>query len=184
MGVAIEPQARAFLQISEDASDESLYYANDLAKELINGCRGALKRGVIGPYAMSNVRCRVVNVESKIGLKGIQEHPTSLRAASSHIVSSLLSANKELCNVLEPTMSIEIASPPSMVGSVLSDFNTRRGCVEDVCIGDCYSSAMIQGNVPLKEILGYATSLRSITGGEGSFTAEYVGHSNCSSFNT
>merc|ERR1712157_69768 len=40
--VAIEPQARAFLQISEDASDESLYYANDLAKELINGCRGAL----------------------------------------------------------------------------------------------------------------------------------------------
>jgi elongation factor G len=79
-------------------------------------------------------------------------------------------------------MSVEITLPNSLVGPVLSDLTgCRRGCVGDVAVGDdAYGSqgkALIRGDVPLVEILGYANSLRSLTGGEGAFTAEYKGHS-------
>ena len=75
-----------------------------------------------------------------------------------------------------------------MVGPVLSDLNTRRGSIGDIVSslgGDDASTdhqdgkSVIRGDVPLIEILGYATALRSLTGGEGAFTAEYVGHAPC-----
>ena len=77
-------------------------------------------------------------------------------------------------------MSIEITLPNEMVGDVLSDLTTRRGTVGDVLTGDnAYAKSLIRGDVPLVEILGYANSLRSLTGGEASFSAEYKGHSPC-----
>jgi elongation factor G len=68
------------------------------------------------------------------------------------------------------------------VGSVLSDLTgNRRGLVGNVAVGDdsrgTTGKALIRGEVPLVEILGYANSLRSLTCGEGAFTAEYKGHS-------
>ena len=62
--------------------------------------------------------------------------------------------------------------------NVLSDLTTRRGKVDDVATGDdsTHAKSMVQAEVPLIEILGYANSLRSLTGGEGAFSAEYKGH--------
>jgi len=180
--VTIEPKARQFLQIKDnDISEDQLYYTNDLVKSLIMGCVGTLKRGVIGPYPMANVHCRVVDIDSELGYKGLFAAPNTLRAASSQIISNVLKDNKGDCNLLEPIMSMEVMSPRSSVGTVLNDFVKRRGNVDDVFIPDeswnsDTSMAMIRGNVPLKEILGYANSLRSVTNGEGTFTAEYLGH--------
>ena len=82
--------------------------------------------------------------------------------------------------MLEPSVSIEVIVPNDMVGTVLSDLNNRRGTVGDVVVGETkQSKSIVRGDVPLVEILGYANSLRSLTGGEGVFTSEYRGHSFC-----
>ena len=84
-------------------------------------------------------------------------------------------------------MSLEVTLPNDMVGSVLSDLTGgRRGTIGEVMVGESMggiaSKALIRGDVPLVEILGYAKSLRSLTGGEASFSAEYKGHSPCDVF--
>ena len=178
--VIIEPAAREYLQLSLDASEEDLVIESELAKALVHGCLGALKRGPLGPYPMSNLICRIVDVDSEGGFNGLMKLPGALRAAVSNVLSSMLQSNKELCTMMEPTMDIEILLPNDMVGAVLSDLTARRGNVSDVHMGDAggevEAKALVRGNVPLMEILGYATTLRSLTAGEATYTTEYKGH--------
>ena len=79
-------------------------------------------------------------------------------------------------------MAVEVLYPSDSVRVVLADLNVRRRVVGDVVIVDddgVHVKALVRDEVPLIEILGYANSLRSVTGGEGTFTAEYKGHSHC-----
>ncbi|KAL7561224.1 hypothetical protein ACA910_004146 [Epithemia clementina (nom. ined.)] len=152
-----------------------------VVKSLLEGCRGALKRGPTG-YGMANLTCQVVQIDAENGVAGMQAMPGALRAAAAHVVHMLMSEGKGNCCVLEPKMSLELSVPNEMVGAVLSDLTGRRGTVDDVFLGDVASvdrKALVRGEVPLIEILGYANSLRSLTGGEASFTSEYKGHSPC-----
>jgi len=72
--------------------------------------------------------------------------------------------------LLEPIMSIEIITPEEYVGEVLGNFNARRGMVE--WIKERKGVKIIRGFVPLAEMFGYATSLRSLTQGRGTYTME------------
>ena len=180
--VTLGSEARAFLKADLDDDEDELMERNGLVRALILGCQGALKRGPLGSYAMSNMSCHIVNVHAEGGLSYLESMPGALRAGAANAMAGLFSANKHSCSLLEPTMSIEVIVPSSMVGMVLSDLTGRRGHVSDVHIGDgdeLSSKALIRGEVPLVEILGYANSLRSLTAGEGAFTAEYKGHSPC-----
>ena len=182
--VTVGPEARANLGVHESKSEEELILSDALFRALVLGCQGALKRGTISAYAMANMRCHIINVDAEEGAMALQTMPGALRAAAANAVSMTLAENKVDCTLLEPTMSVEITLPGDMVGSVLSDLAGRRGTVGNVLMGDevgqsMYSKALIRGDVPLVEILGYANSLRSLTGGEGVFTAEYKGHSPC-----
>ena len=182
--LSVGEEARAFLGVHESKSEEELMLRDDLFKALVLGCQGALKRGPLSSYPMANIRCHVVNVDAEDGVSALEAMPGALRAAAANAVSTTLAENHSACSVLEPTMSVEVTLPGDMVGPVLSDLTTRRGTVGDVLIGDeggqsMHAKALIRGDVPLVEILGYANSLRSLTGGEGAFTAEYKGHSPC-----
>jgi elongation factor G len=155
---------------------------SEVFRALIQGCQGALKRGPMKSCAMANVRCHVEDVDAEGGLAALKALPGAIRAAAAQAITTILKDNGTLsCTVLEPTMSLEITLPGAMVGTVLSDLNGRRGKVGDVLVGDndAHAKALIRGDVPLVEILGYANGLRSLTGGEGAFTAEYKGHSPC-----
>lgn len=178
--VVLGPKVRAFLGFTEsNISEEQMSQTSDVANALISGCRGAMKRGPIGAYEMANIKCYVEEIDAEGGLAALNTLPGALRAASSTILANLLNENKSNCSTLEPIMSVEVSIPVDMVGTVLSDLTTRRGTVGDVIMGDSsevHSKAMVHGSVPLSEILGYANSLRSITAGEGSFSAEYEGH--------
>jgi elongation factor G len=174
---------KEFLGLNAEVSEEDLLLKSDLYRALIQGCQGALKRGIVGPHPMANVKCHVLDIDAEGGLSGLQALPGALRAAAAHAVTTTLSTNKGSCSILEPTMSLEVTLPNVMVGSVLSDLTgCRRGCVGSVVVGDetgagSQAKALVRGDVPLVEILGYANSLRSLTAGEGAFTAEYKGHS-------
>jgi len=182
--VTVSEQVKGFLHLDPEASDEELIGKSELFKGLVQGCQGALRRGPLGPYSMANLNCHVTALDAEDGLSGLQALPGALRAAAAHAVSSTLSENKDFCTVLEPTMSLEVTLPNDLVGTVLSDLTGgRRGTIGEVLVGEdvggTMSKALIRGDVPLAEILGYAKSLRSLTGGEGAFTAEYKGHSPC-----
>jgi elongation factor G len=184
--VTVSKQVREFLGVDLDASEDALILKSEVFKALVEGCRGALKRGPLGPYPMSNITCHVVDVDADGGRAGLMALPGALRAAAANAVSTTLAENRNsVCSILEPTMSVEVTLPNDMVGTVLSDFSSRRGTVGDVFAGESNGTvqgkALVRGEVPLVEILGYANSLRSLTGGEGAFTAEYTGHSPCGS---
>ncbi|MDB9733837.1 elongation factor G, partial [Porticoccaceae bacterium] len=73
--------------------------------------------------------------------------------------------------LLEPTMKVEIVTPESNMGDVVGDLNRRRGIIlgmEDNAVGK-----VINAEVPLGEMFGYATDLRSATQGRATFTMEF-----------
>lgn len=188
--VLLGPEVRDYLGLDPTALEEDLILLCPVTKALIEGCRGALKRGPSSQHPLANVVCHVENVDSASGLAAWQALPGALRAAAANAVSTLLSAHRGAGRVLEPVMGIELALPNALVGAVLADLTSRRGTVHEVLVGGDVggggvnsgaslttgSKAQIRGTVPLVEILGYANGLRSLTGGEGSFTAEYRGH--------
>ena len=166
--------------MNADLTEEVLLQKSDLARALVQGCLGALKRGALKASPLTNLVCHVENVDAEGGLPSLRRLPGALQAASANAVSVTLAENQESCTVLEPTMSIEIALPNEMVGDALSDLTSRRGAVSDVIPADSeQGSALILGDVPLSGILGYAKTIRTLTAGEGSFSAEYKGHSPC-----
>lgn len=178
--VTVGPKAREFLGLNPDLSEDELLQKSDLARALIRGCQGALRRGPHKSVPMANIECHIENVDAENGLASLKALPGALQAASAYAVAATLQEHKDACAVLEPTMSVEVTLPNDMVGSVLSDLSGRRGTVGDVVVGDgAKIKSLIRGEVPLVEILGYANSLRSLTGGEGAFSAEYKGHSPC-----
>jgi elongation factor G len=166
-----------------DYPDEDLIEKSELFRSLVQGCKGALMRGPVKGQPLSNMHCHVIAVQAENGLTGLLALPGALRAAAIDAISNLLSKHRGTsCTVLEPKMTIEITVPNEMVGTVLSDLTNRRGTINEVVLGEVlrskgHAKALILGDVPLVEILGYANILRSITAGEGVFTAEYKGHS-------
>ena len=178
--VTLGPKVREYLGFDDEPSETQLAQKCEIAFALVSGCKGALKRGSLGGYELANVQCHIEEIDSESGIGGLKALPGAIRAASSTILTNVLNDNKMACSVLEPTMSVEISAPTDMVGTVLSDLTTRRGTVGEVIMGDdqaVHSKTLVRGKVPLAEILGYANNLRSITGGEGTFSAEYKGHS-------
>jgi len=150
-------------------------------RAVLSGVRGSLKRGRLGPYPLANLECHVMEVDSE--LSSSDTLPGAMRAAASNAVSTLVEAleNEGRLRILEPKMGVEVSAPTEKIGDVLSDLTTRRGQIDDVAMGDeggggVHSKSMIRAEVPLVEILGYANILRSLTGGEGAFSAEYKGH--------
>nr|VFK62872.1 MAG: translation elongation factor 2 (EF-2/EF-G) [Candidatus Kentron sp. TUN] len=77
--------------------------------------------------------------------------------------------------LLEPFMKVEVVSPQEYVGEIMGDLNRRRGIVQGM--DESPSGAVIRSEVPLGEMFGYATDLRSVTQGRATFTMEFAKYS-------
>lgn len=77
--------------------------------------------------------------------------------------------------LLEPVMTLEIESPENFQGSIVGDLTSRRGIIESTDIKED-GTTLIVGEIPLAETFGYATDLRSMTQGQGTFTMELRGY--------
>lgn len=175
--VTLSPETRSFFNMDPQASSDEIEHKYPPAlRALLSGARGSLKRGRLGPYPLANLTCHILDVASETP----DTLPGAMRAAAANAVTTLLETlkNDGRLVVLEPKMTVEVSVPTGRVGDVLSDLTTRRGTVDDVATGDdnTHAKSMVRAEVPLIEILGYANSLRSLTGGEGAFSAEYKGH--------
>ena len=74
--------------------------------------------------------------------------------------------------ILEPIMKVEAVTPEEFMGDVLGDLNSKRASIGTVV--DRGNAKVIPAEVPLGEMFGYATSLRSITQGRASYTMEFL----------
>ena len=74
--------------------------------------------------------------------------------------------------LLEPIMAVEVVTPEEYMGDVMGDLNRRRGMVGGM--EDSSSGKIIRAEVPLSEMFGYATDLRSATQGRATYTMEFL----------
>ncbi len=130
------------------------------------GVRESLKRGFISGNPLLYI---------KVALVDGKYHPVDSSAQSFEIAASLgmqEAVPQASPTILEPIMTVTITVPESNMGDVMSDINTKRGRVLGMApIGD--GMQQITANVPQAEMLHYASDLRSITQGRGSFTMEF-----------
>jgi len=82
-------------------------------------------------------------------------------------------ALKADATILEPVMKVEITTPENWMGDVVGDINRRRGLIEGMDDGPG-GVKIVHAKVPLAEMFGYATSLRSATQGRASYSMEFL----------
>ncbi len=131
------------------------------------GVRESLKRGFISGHPMIYV---------KVALVDGKYHPVDSSAQAFEIAASLgMQEAVPLASpvILEPVMSVSITVPEANMGDVMSDINTKRGRVQGMQSQED-GTQLITAYVPQAEMLHYATDLRSITQGRGSFTMEFA----------
>jgi elongation factor G len=130
------------------------------------GVRDSLKRGFISGHPMVYV---------KVALVDGKYHPVDSSSQSFEIAASLAMQEgvpQAGPTILEPIMTVTITVPEGNMGDVMSDINTKRGRVLGMApVGN--GMQQITANIPQAEMLHYATDLRSITQGRGSFSMEF-----------
>ena len=132
------------------------------------GIREAMAHGVLAGYEMTGV---------KITLNDGSFHDVDSSEMAFKIAGSMAfkaAAAKAQPVLMEPVMSVEIVVPEEYMGDVIADVNSRRGRVEGMELRG--SSQIIKVLVPLAEMFGYATDLRSRTQGRGSYTMHLHGY--------
>jgi len=140
-------------------------FPRDFVRPTEMGVREALEKGVIAGYPVTDVR---------VVLTGGRYHEVDSAAMDFQIAGSMAAREamrKGSPGLLEPIMRIDIALADEHVGSVVGDLSRRRGTVTMMTTRGL--SRLISGQVPLSEARGYATALRSLTQGRGTFTLEF-----------
>ena len=129
------------------------------------GVEDSLEGGVLAGYPMIDVRVALYDGS----FHDVDSSEFSFKAAASQ-------AFREGCreagvDLLEPIMAVEIVSPEDYMGNVSGDINSRRGVI--LGMEDTPSGKLIKSEVPLAEMFGYATALRSATQGRASYSMQF-----------
>ena len=155
-----------------DANGEELYkfestvVGGAIPKEYIpavgEGIEEAMKAGILGGFPVVGVYANVYDGSY---------HEVDSSEMAFHIAGSLAfkdAMQKAAPVLLEPIMKVEVTTPEDYMGDVIGDINSRRGRIEGM--EDIGGGKMIRGYVPLSEMFGYATDLRSRTQGRGNYS--------------
>lgn len=129
------------------------------------GAREAVDRGILAGYPVINVKATVYD--------GSYHEVDSSESAFKMAGSMAFQAAAKKANpvILEPVMKVEVVTPEDFMGTVVGDLNSKRAQIQEM--GDRGNVKTVQAQVPLAEMFGYATSLRSLTQGRASFSMEF-----------
>ncbi len=137
-------------------------------KPVEQGVREAMSSGMLAGYETVGVRVTLLDGSSH---EVDSSEPAFKTAGSMAIKQAIQKADPVL---LEPIMSVEVVVPEEYMGDVIADINSRRGRIEGFELRG--GSQIIRTLVPLAEMFGYATDLRSRTQGRGTHTMHLKGH--------
>ena len=129
------------------------------------GVKEALEGGILAGFPMSDVKVTLYDGS----YHDVDSSEMSFKIAGS--VGLKEAARKAKPVLLEPIMSVEVVVPEEYMGDVIGDLNSRRGRIEGLELRG--TTQIIKSAVPLAEMFGYATELRSRTQGRGSFTMHF-----------
>jgi elongation factor G len=130
------------------------------------GVREAMANGVVAGFPM---------VDVKVTLYDGSYHEVDSSEMAFKIAGSM--CFKQACGkakpvLLEPIMKVEVVTPEDYMGDVMGDLNSRRGMVQGM--EDAPAGKVIRSEVPLAEMFGYATDLRSATQGRATYSMEFA----------
>jgi elongation factor G len=130
------------------------------------GAREALEHGVLAGYPVKDVRVTLFDG----AFHSVDSSELAFKLAGSLAVKQALEQASPV--LLEPVMLVTLSIPEDTVGDVIGDLNSRRGRPQGMePVG---TMTEVKAEVPMAELLGYAPELRSLTGGQGDYTMEFL----------
>ena len=167
----------------EDYKEGDLQFLNEVKggnvpKEFIpsvqKGFQDCLKAGVLGGYPVTGLKVTLTDGS----FHPVDSDQLSFELAARNAFKSAYPKAKPV--LMEPIMRVEVVTPEENMGDVIGDLNKRRGQVEGMEEGRS-GARIVKAMVPLSEMFGYVTALRTITSGRATSSMEYDHHSPLSS---
>jgi elongation factor G len=162
---------------AEDQSADKLEFVNEIVggvipKEYIpaiqKGIEEQIKNGVLAGYPLLGVKATVYDGS----YHDVDSSEMAFKIAASMATKQLSDREKGGAVLLEPIMKVEVITPEEKMGDVVGDLNRRRGMIQGM--DDTPSGKAVNAEVPLAEMFGYATDLRSQTQGRATYTMEFL----------
>jgi elongation factor G len=150
-------------------------FVSCVEKELIpDQFLGSIKKGIVdsldsGPligYPLTDIKV------SLIGGSYHEEESTEMAFGIAAAMAIRRATSEAQPKLLEPIMKLEVITPEEYIGDVIADLNSKRGKIVGVSAED--KLQILNGHVPLAEMFGYSTSLRSATQGRANFTMQFL----------
>jgi elongation factor G len=160
---------------SEDEGAEELEFVNEVVggvvpKEYIpaiqKGIAEQMKNGVLAGYPLLGLRAAVYDGS----YHDVDSNEMAFKIAASMATKEL--AKKGGAVLLEPIMKVEVVTPEDYMGDIVGDLNRRRGMIQGM--EDSSMGKVVTAEVPLAEMFGYATDMRSATQGRATYTMEFL----------
>ncbi len=154
---------------------ESKVKGGNVPKEFIpsieKGFKEAMKNGVLAGYQVDNLKVTLLDGS----FHAVDSDQLSFELAAKMAYRNAIPS----CNpvILEPIMKLEALTPEENMGDIVGDLNRRRGMVEGM--GDRAGAKVIKAKVPLSEMFGYVTQLRTMSSGRATSTMEFSHYAEC-----
>jgi len=152
-------------------SFESKIVGGAIPKEYVpavkTGAEEACSAGILGGYPVVDVKVALVDGS----FHQVDSNEMAFKIAASMALKEALKCND--CYLKEPMMKVEVVVSDDYLGDVIGDLNSRRGKIEGMDPGPG-GTQVVNATVPLAEMFGYSTSLRSRTQGRGSYSMEFA----------
>ena len=162
----------------EDANAEGLEFVNEIVggtvpREYIpaveKGIAEQMQNGVLAGYPLLGLKATLYDGS----FHDVDSNEMAFKVAASMATKKL--AQQGGAELLEPIMKVEVVTPEENMGDVVGDLNRRRGMI--LGMGESAMGKVVDAEVPLGEMFGYATDLRSATQGRATFTMEFEKYS-------
>ena len=129
------------------------------------GIEEAMSSGILAGYPVVDIKIELVDGS----YHEVDSSERAFKIAGSMAVKEALKRSKP--KLLEPMMAVEVVTPEDYLGDVMGNLNSRRGRIEEM--QPMGNATTIKASVPLSEMFGYATDLRSMTQGRATFTMQF-----------
>lgn len=159
---------------AEDTNAEGLEFVNEISGGSVpreyfpaieKGISEQMQNGVLAGFPLLGLKATLYDGS----FHDVDSNEMAFKIAASMATKKLASEGGAV--LLEPMMKIEVVTPEANMGDVVGDLNRRRGLIQGM--EDSVSGKIVNAEVPLAEMFGYATDLRSATQGRATFTMEF-----------